>query len=223
MGIDRELGWYRYLVHNKSVAGSLFTLLHLPFMLSFLSLVLLGTFTVKEVDHTVLYLSLAAVALMLYGEHMLDDTTRVGKPWRTVFGDRTLETLGVTLFIAALAIGAYASYHFGNILPMTGVGLGIIFCSLYGLELWKFHQVWFGALGMGAIAMFSYLAQVLITGQMVDMTVGLALLGVGFTFSFVLLGLYEHTKDDGSTFVWRILGAQFALSYLLGLAVLWFN
>ena len=223
MGVDRELGWYRYLVHNRSVPGSLFTLLHLPFMLAFLSLVLWGTFTVRGVDHTVLLLSLAAVAAMLYGEHMLDDTTGVGKPWRTVFSDRTLTVGGIALYLIAIAVGAYASYRYSTLLPVAGVSLGILFCTLYGLEKWKFHQVWFGALGMGAIATFSYLAQTVITGQAPDAAVALMLLGAGFAYSYVLLGLYEHTKQDGSTVIWRILGGQFVLSYILGLGILWFR
>ena len=223
MGVERELGWYRYLVHNRSVPGSLFTLLHLPFMLAFLSLALMGTFTVARVDNTVLLLSLAAVAAMLYGEHMLDDTTGVGKPWKTVFSDRALTVLGVGLYAISVAIGAYASYHFGTLLPLAGVSLGIVFCTLYGLEKWKFHQVWFGALGMGAIAMLSYLAQTVITGQVIDAPVAFTLLGIGFAFSYVLLGLYEHTKVDGSPIIWRILGGQFVLSYILGLSILWFR
>jgi hypothetical protein len=223
MGVDRDLGWYRYLVHNRSVGGSLFTLLHLPFMLSFLSLVLLGTLTVRNVDLSVLLLALGAVAAMLYGEHMLDDTTRVGKPWRTVFGDRTLVLFGLALYAVAIIIGAYASMRFGTVLPVAGVALGILFCTLYGLEMWRFHQVWFGALGMGAIAAFSYLAQTVITGQAVDGPMVLVLLGTGFAFSYVLLGLYEYTKNDGSAVVWRLLGGQFVLSYILGMAVLWFR
>jgi hypothetical protein len=223
MGVDRELGWYRHLVHNRSIGGSLFTLLHLPFMLAFLSLVLLGTLTVRRVDNDVLLLALGAVAAMLYGEHMLDDTTRVGKPWRTVFSDRTLIALGLLLYAAAILIAAYASIRFGTVLPLAGVALGILFCTLYGLEMWIFHQVWFGALGMGAIAAFSYLAQTIITGQAVDVPLALMLLGTGFAFSYVLLGLYEHTKTDGGPVIWKLLGGQFALSYLLGLAVLWFR
>lgn len=223
MGVDRDLGWYRYLVHNRSVGGSLFTLLHLPFMLSFLSLVLLGTLTVRSVDPAVLLLALGAVAAMLYGEHMLDDTTRVGKPWRTVFSDRTLVMFGLALYAVAVLIGAYASIRFGTALPVAGVALGILFCTLYGLEMWRFHQVWFGALGMGAIAAFSYLAQTVITGQAVDPPMVLLLLGTGFAFSYVLLGLYEYTKKDGGPVVWRLLGGQFVLSYILGIAVLWFR
>ena len=223
MGVDRKLGWYRHLVHNRSVPGSLFTLLHLPFMLAFLSLALLGTFTIKNLEANVLLLALAAVAALLYGEHMLDDTTRVGKPWRTVFGDRTLVGFGLTLYVVAILIATYASFRFGTALPLAGVGLGILFCTLYGLEVWRFHQVWFGALGMGAIATFSYLAQAVITGQALDAPVALALLGTGFAFSYVLLGLYEHTKTDDSTVIWNLLGGQFALSYILGLAVLWFR
>ncbi len=223
MGIDRNLGWYRHLVHNRSVPGSLFTLLHLPFMLSFLSLVLLGTFSLGRVDDVVLLLSLAAVAAMLYGEHMLDDTTDVGKPWGTVLRDRTLIAMGVGMYIIAILIGMYASYHFGTLLPLAGIGLGIGFCTLYGLEIWNFHRVWFGALGMGAIAMFSYLAQATITGQVLDPPVAFMLLGVGFAFSYVLLGLYEHTKTDDSGVIWNILGGQFMLSYILGLAILWFR
>lgn len=223
MGIDGNLGWYRHLVHNRSILGSLFTLLHLPFMLSFLSLVLLGTFMVRRVDGTVLLLALAAVAALLYGEHMLDDTTRVGKPWRTVLDDRTLVVSGTVLYIIALLIGGYASYHFGTVLPLAGVALGILFCTLYGLEMWRFHQVWFGALGMGAIAMFSYLAQTIITGQAPDVPLALMLLGAGFAYSYVLLGLYEHTKMDDTPVIWNILGGQFALSYILGLAVVWFR
>jgi hypothetical protein len=223
VGVDRDLGWYRYLVHNLSIGGSLFTLLHLPFMLSFLSLVLLGTLTVRNVDLSVLLLALGAVAAMLYGEHMLDDTTRVGKPWRTVFGDRALVTFGLALYAVAILIGAYATIVFGTVLPVAGVALGILFCTLYGLEMWRFHQVWFGALGMGAIAAFSYLAQTTITGQAVDAPMALVLLGTGFAFSYVLLGLYEYTKNDGSPVVWRLLGGQFVLSYILGMAVLWFR
>ena len=147
MGIDRNLGWYRHLVHNRSVPGSLFTLLHLPFMLSFLSLVLLGTFSLGRVDDVVLLLSLAAVAAMLYGEHMLDDTTDVGKPWGTVLRDRTLIAMGVGMYIIAILIGMYASYHFGTLLPLAGIGLGIGFCTLYGLEIWNFHRVWSGRSG----------------------------------------------------------------------------
>jgi hypothetical protein len=223
MGADRELGWYRYLVRNRSIPGSLFTLLHMPFMLAFLSLVLWGTFTVRGVDDAVLLLSLAAVAAMLYGEHMLDDMTGVGKPWGTVFSDRALTAGGVALYLIAIAVGAYASYRYSTFLPLAGVSLGILFCTLYGLEKWKFHQVWFGALGMGAIAMFSYLAQTVITGQTPDAAVAFMLLGAGFTFSYVLLGLYEHTKRDGGAVIWRILGGQFFLSYILGLAILWFR
>jgi hypothetical protein len=223
VGVDRELGWYQHLVYNRSIPGSLFTLLHLPFMLAFLSLVLWGTFTVRGVDQTVLLLSLAAVAAMLYGEHMLDDTTGVGKPWKTVFSDRTLTVVGVALYLIAITVGAFASYHYSTPLPLAGVALGIVFCTLYGLEKWKFHQVWFGALGMGAIATFSYLAQTVITGQSPDVAVTLMLLGAGFAFSYVLLGLYEHTKLDGSAGIWRILGGQFFLSYILGMAILWFR
>ncbi len=223
MGIDGNLDWYRHLVHNQTIPGSLFTLLHIPFMLSFLSLVLLGTFTIKGLDHDVLWLSLAAVALMLYGEHMLDDTTRVGKPWRTVFSDRSLVILGVSMYIIAALIGAYASYHFGSILPLAGVVMGIMFCTLYGLEVWIFHQVWFGALGMGAIATFSYLAQATITGQALDVLVAFLLLGAGFSFSYVLLGLYEHSKTDESSVIWNILAGQFALSYMAGLTVVLFR
>jgi hypothetical protein len=223
MGIERKLGWYRYLVHNRSVPGSLFTLLHLPFMLSFLSLVLLGTFTIKGLDQTVLWLSLAAVASMLYGEHMLDDTTRVGKPWRTVFSDRTLVIIGLSMYIIAISIATFASLHFGTILPLAGVGLGVVFCTLYVLEVWIFHQVWFGALGMGAIAILSYLAQATITGQSLDIPVALILLAAGFAFSYVLLGLYEHSKIDGSPMIWNILGGQFVLSYIVGLAVIFFR
>ena len=222
-GVDRELAWYGHLVHNRSVPGSLFTLLHLPFMLSFLSLVLLGTLTVRNLDTEALWLALAAVAALLYGEHMLDDTTRVGKPWRTVFSDRALVFFGLTMYGIAIIIGAYASLHFGTILPLAGIALGILFCTLYGMEIWRFHQVWFGALGMGAIAMFSYLAQVVITGQASSAPVAFMLLGTGFAFSFVLLGLYEHTKKDGSSTIWNLLAGQFALSYVLGLAVLLFR
>ena len=138
---------------------------------------------------------------------------------------KNCEFINVESEFAALsvAIGAYASNHFGTLLPLAGVSLGIVFCTLYGLEKWKFHQVWFGALGMGAIAMFSYLAQTVITGQAPDAAVALMLLGAGFAYSYVLLGLYEHTKRDGSTVIWRILGGQFVLSYILGLAILWFR
>lgn len=58
--MNRQLAWYRYLVHNNSIPGSLFTLIHLPFMLAFLSLVVIGVAVFQAVDHTVLVLSLAS-------------------------------------------------------------------------------------------------------------------------------------------------------------------
>ena len=152
MGIDRNLGWYRHLVHNRSVPGSLFTLLHLPFMLSFLSLVLLGTFSLGRVDDVVLLLSLAAVAAMLYGEHMLDDTTDVGKPWDGQgpdidrHGRRHVHHCDIDRHVCQLPFRDLASIGRHR----SGIG----FCTLYGLEIWNFHRVWFGALGMGVSPCF---------------------------------------------------------------------
>ncbi len=213
--MNRQLEWYRYLVYNKSVPGSLFTLIHMPFMLAFLSLVVVGTAALQVIDCAVLVLSLAVVFLLLYGEHMLDDTTLAGKPWQTVFGDTTLVSIGICLFILASLIGIYANRLLESPFPVVAVGTGILFCVLYGLEFWSFHTVEFGALGMAAIPVSSYLAQVLAAGLEANPFI-IAGLGIfGFGYGYVMLALYEHTKTQEYRIAWRLLGLHFLLIYAL--------
>lgn len=215
----RQLDWYGALVHNRSVAGSLVTLLHLPFMAAFLAFVAIGAFVSPFMDGGILLLSLLAVALMLYGEHMLDDTTMVGKPWGTVFGDQTLVAMAMFLFALAAGIGLFVSTSYSNALPFAGVMVGILFSVLYGLEVWKFHTVEFGALGMGAIPAFSYLAQTMVAGTAPDYWLALLLLLFGITYAYVLLALYENTKTDERGFSWKVLGYHFVTIYALAAVV----
>ncbi len=211
----RQLGWYAHLVHNRSLIGSLFTLIHLPFLTAFLSLVLLGALTLPGIEPLVLLLSLLVVALLLYGEHMLDDMTGVGKPWNTVFSDRELLLLATMLFTFAILVGLLATVYFGSLLPLSGVLVGTGFCLLYGFEIWKFHNTEFGALGMGAIAVFSYGAQAITTHSSMNGFVALALGIFGFTYGYVMLALYEHTKTNEHQIAWRLLGLHLIMLYTL--------
>lgn len=213
--LNRQLEWYKYLVYNKSALGSLFTLVHLPFMLAFLSLVIVGTAAFQIIDRTVLDLSLVVVSLLLYGEHMLDDTTKAGKPWQTVFGDAALVSAGCFVFILALLIGIYADRVLGSIFPGIAVGTGILFCILYGLEFQSFHSMEFGALGMAAIPVSSYLAQVLALRSEANLIVITGLGIFGFGYGYVMLALYEHTKTQEYKIAWKLLGLQFILIYAL--------
>ncbi|NJD78160.1 MAG: hypothetical protein FIB08_13900 [Candidatus Methanoperedens sp.] len=213
--MNRQLEWYKYLVYNKSAFGSLFTLMHLPFMLAFLPLVITGTAAFRVVDRTVLGLSLVVVFLLLYGEHMLDDTTRAGKPWRTVFSDAALVSAGCFVFILALLTGIYAGRILGSLFPGAAVGTGILFCTLYGLEFQRFHTVEFGALGMAAIPVSSYYVQVLALGLEANPFVIIGLSAFGFGYGYVMLALYEHTKTQEYQISWKLLGLQLILIYAL--------
>lgn len=213
--INRQLEWYKYLVYNKSTVGSLFTLIHLPFMLAFLSLVIIGTSAFRAVDNAVLGLSLAVVSLLLYGEHMFDDTTRAGKPWKTVFGDAALISAGCFAFILALLTGIYANRMLGSLFPGMAVGIGILFCTLYGLEFRRFHTIGFGALGMATIPVSSYLAQALALGLEANLIVITGLGVFGFGYGYVMLALYEHTKTQEYQISWKLLGLQLILIYAL--------
>ncbi len=218
---ERQLGWYVHLVHNQTVLGSLATLVHLPFMLAFLSFVLIGALVVPGTNITVLVLSLAVVALLLYAEHMLDDMERVGKPWSTVFGDRRLAEFATILFALSGVIGAYASIAFGTLIPFLGMLAGIMFCILYGLEVWEFHRMEFGGLGMGAICTFSYLAQALVAGSPVEPWTAILLFATGFVLGYLMLWLYEHTKTKEHQTAWRLLGYHLVLIYALAGVMIW--
>jgi hypothetical protein len=217
----RQLGWYAYFVRNRTVLGSLVTLIHLPFMFAFLSFVLIGALSLPGLNVTVLVLSLIVVSLLLYGEHMLDDMERVGKPWSTVFNDRTLAILAILLFSISGLIGAYASIAFSTVVPFLGVLAGIGFCTLYGLEVWEFHRTVFGGLGMGAIAAFSYLAQTFITGSSVEPLMVILLFALGFVLSYVMLWLYEYTKTEAYEKAWRLLACQLVLIYAIPGVMAW--
>lgn len=211
--MPRELGWYRYLVYNKGIIGSLFTLIHLPFMLAFLSLVVVGAAAAPAINNTALILSLAVVFLLLYGEHMLDDTTVVGKPWGTAISDLNLIFLGVGMFTIALGVGLHAMVLFDSRFPPIAVALGIAFSVLYGIEVMGFHTITFGSLGMSAIPVSSYLAQVITTGEIVDPAVAVVLGIIGYTYSHVMLALYEHTKTREHKVAWQLLGLHFIMIY----------
>ena len=217
----RQLGWYANLVNNKTILGSLATLVHLPFMLAFLSFVLIGSLVIPGMNIEVLILSLTVVSLLLYGEHMLDDMERVGKPWSTVFSDRTLAEFAVILFALSAAIGVYASVAFSTLIPFFGVLAGIMFCVLYGLEVWEFHRTEFGGLGMGAICAFSYLAQVLVTGSLVEPWTIIMLFAIGFVLGYIMLWLYEYTKTKEYQKAWRLLGLHLLLIYGLAGVMIW--
>lgn len=215
MRAPEQLGWYRALVHNSTVRGSLFTLLHVPFMAAFASLVVIGILPLSSFDPLTLVLSIGAVSLVLYGEHMLDDTTLVGKPWGTVFTDRTLTIFAAASFLAALLISVLASLYLGSAIPLIGVGLGIVVSVLYGLEIWFFHAVAFGAVGMGAILTFSFLAQSVAVKSPSSLPIMALLFAGGAIYGFVLLNTYERTKVDKAA--WNPLGIIFLLGYFAAL------
>ncbi|MBI0583190.1 MAG: hypothetical protein ISF22_03080 [Methanomassiliicoccus sp.] len=219
-GRGERLEWYVPFVQNSTVVGSLFTLVHVPFMLAFLSVTVIGAMAAGTPDATVLALSLAVVGLLLYAEHMLDDTTAVGKPWNTVLGDRSLFALAGGLYVLAAAIGAWASIRYSSVVPGVGVGAGIVFTALYGLEVWKFHAVEFGAVGMGAIPAFSYLAQSAAAGESGGWLVAVALFVFGTLYCLVMLSLYEHTKTGDHATMWRLLGYHFLMIYALATAAI---
>ncbi len=210
-----QLGWYRHFVRNRSVGGSLFTLLHLPFMLAFVSLTIFGALPLRRTDLIIMTLSILAVALVLYGEHLLDDTTPVGKPWDTVFSDASLRTLAAIMFILAAIIAWFASDYIGSPLPLIAVVFGVGYSILYGLEVWKFHAIAFGAVGMGVIPPFSYLAQTLIQHIRPDLLVVIVLFALGAAFGYVKLAAYEHTKEDPSRYSWNLLAVIFVMFYSL--------
>jgi hypothetical protein len=200
--------------------GSLFTLVHLPFMLSFLSLVIIGAAAGGTIDAVALVLSLAVVGLLLYAEHMLDETTRVGKPWNTVLGDSELVAFAAGLFVASLVISVFASFRYGTEVPLVGVVVGILFTVLYGLEVKGFHTTGFGGIGIGAVMPFSYLAQTVMLGENWDPIVVMLLLVFGSCYGYVLLSLYENTKTGDHRFSWRMLGFHFLTIYSLAAASL---
>jgi hypothetical protein len=219
-GREERLGWYRFFVYNRSVAGSMLTLVHLPFMLSFLSLTIIGAMAGKRLDGNVLILSLAVVAMLLYAEHMLDDTRRVGKPWNTVLSDRALLTVAAVLFIASMMLALYASLRYGTEIPLIGVMIGIMFTILYGLEVRGFHTIAFGGIGMGAVTPFSYIAQAMAAGTGWSVAVALLLFAFGSCYGYVLLALYENTKTGEHSLSWKLLGVQFLMVYALAAASL---
>jgi hypothetical protein len=219
---ERELGWYQHLVRNTTVLGSLATLVHVPFMASFLAVVLIGAFSAPALDPLVLALSLMVVGLLLYGEHMLDDMTRVGKPWKTIFSDRALASLATLMFSIAALVGAFASVSYGSPIPLVGVLVGIGFCVLYGLEIWRFHEMVFGAFGFGAIPAFSYLAQNAVAGNgRPDLLVAGLLLAFGFVLGYLMLLLYERTKTASHQLMWRLLAGHFVVIYSIAGVVVW--
>lgn len=214
-GRGQRLEWYSIFVYNRSVAGSLFTLVHVPFMVAFLSMTIIGAEAAGAVDVTVLGLSLAVVAMLLYAEHLLDETTRVGKPWNTVLGDGALFALASLLFLASLIAAAYAMLRYGTGLPVVGVVAGILFTTLYGLEVKGFHTTGFGGVGMGAVAPFSYLAQTLMLGLGWSPVTAVLLLVFGSSYGYVLLSVYESTKGPEYHAAWRLLFFVFIIIYAL--------
>lgn len=215
MRTAEQLGWYRYLVHNNTAAGSLFTLLHLPFMASFVSWVALGALPLGVFDAPVMAISMAAVATVLYGEHMIDDTTMVGKPWDTVFNDRTLLWSAAGLFVAGALLSVWSSLIIGSAVPLIGISAGISFSILYGMEVWRFHAVWFGAVGMGAIPPFSYLAQAIALGHSASPAIIAVLFVLGSTSGYIMLGTYERTRMESG--LWKELAIIFLIFYSLGI------
>lgn len=192
-------------------------------MLTFLSLVAVGATELKTIDRTAFILSLAVVALPLYGEHMLDDTTMVGKPWGTVFSDGSLTKMAAAMFILAGAIGLYASYLFGSMIPILGALLSIVLCCLYGLELWRFHTMCFGALGIAAVPSFSYLAQTIAAHSEADPFTILALAIFGFIVGYLMLILYESAKTGKYGITWKMLALYFVLVYAITGAIVLFR
>ena len=212
----RELEWFRYFVHTKTVIGSLFTLIGTPFMLAFLSLVIIGAMPAGQVNLPVLGAMMLAVGIMLYGEHMIDDTTISGKPWNTVLNDRVLLTLATLLFVAAMGIGAYLKSITGADLPAAFIFIGMVYCIVYGFNL--FHTVGFGAMGMGMIPVASYATQVVATGSLIYNVHLIQIIGLftfGYTYSYVMLALYQHSKTENFKIAWKLLGVHFIMIYSL--------
>lgn len=217
----RELGWYKYFVYPGSVLGSLFTLVHMPFMLAFMSLVIIGTITLTTVNVNLLILSLLIVFLLLYAEHMMDDTTSVGKPWKTVFSDNFLIISCIILFFISglIAVKTDMIYHLmGAAQPMYVIG--VMFCIMYGAEIAGFHRTWFGALGMGAIPIASYAAQVFASNSSINYITTAALGLFGFAYGYVMLELYEYTKTQNYKIAWKLLGVHFIMIYSIAVILL---
>ena len=212
----RELEWFRYFVHTDTMIGSFFTLIGTPFMLAFLALVIIGAMPAGQVDLPVLGAMVLAVGMMLYGEHMLDDTTIAGKPWNTVLNDRVLLTLATLLFVVAMGIGAYLKSITGADLPAAFIFIGMIFCIVYGFNL--YHTVGFGATGMGMIPVASYAAQVISTGSLIypsHILLMISLFVTGYTYGYVMLALYQHSKTENYKIAWKLLGIHFIMIYAL--------
>lgn len=214
--MSRELEWFRYFVHTNTVIGSLFTLIGTPFMLAFLSLVIIGAMPAGQVNLPILGAMVLAVGMMLYGEHMLDDSTIAGKPWNTVLSDRVLLTLATLLFVAALCIGAYLKSITGTDLPAAFIFLGMIYCIVYGFNI--YHTVGFGAMGMGIIPVASYAAQIVATGPLIYTTHLVQMGGLfvfGYCYGYVMLALYQHSKTENYKIAWKLLGIHFIMIYSL--------
>lgn len=214
--MPRDLEWFRYFVHTDTVIGSFFTLIGTPFMLAFLSLVIIGAMPAGQVNLLVLGAMVLAVGIMLYGEHMLDDTTISGKPWNTVLSDKVLLTLAILLFVAAMGIGAYLKSITGSDLPAAFIFIGMIYCFAYGFNL--YHTVGFGAMGMGMIPVASYSAQIVSTGSLIYNIhlIQIAFLFVfGYTYGYVMLALYQHSKTENYKIAWKLLGVHFIMIYAL--------
>lgn len=216
--IDRELSWYRFFVHNQTYLGSCITLLHLPFLLMFWSLVILGTWTLQLAIPKLL-LCLSMVFFLVYAEHCLDDCTYVGKPWQTRFNDTDLKIMAGLCYLWAFIICLLLH----NLWALMGCSLGSIISVLYVHEahIGKFscHSVGFGALGMGGVSMFSYLV---FGGTNIVIWLSLGL--VGFCLGYIVNDTYRLTKKAGRGFVvlalWQLLGIIFLLTYSLAFLVL---
>ena len=214
--MPRQLEWFRYFVHPGTVLGSLFTLIGTPFMLAFLSLVIIGAVPAGQVNLTVLGLMMLAVGMMLYAEHMLDDSTISGKPWNTVLSDGVLLTLASLLFITALLIGFILQDITGSDLPAAFIFIGMIYCIVYGIEL--YHTVNFGAMGMGIIPVASYVAQIVSTGSLIYNIHLVQIVGLfifGYCYGYVMLALYQHSKTENYKIAWKLLGLHFIMIYVL--------
>lgn len=211
--MPRELEWFRYFVHPSTVVGSLFTLIGTPFMLAFLSLVIIGAMPVGQVNIPVLGAMVLVVGLLLYAEHMMDDTTLAGKPWNTVLGDRALLTLASVLFVTAVGVGAYLESITGSDIPMAFIFIGMIFCIVYGFNL--YHTVSMGAMGMGLIPIASYATQVVSTGAELNILYVIGLAIFGFAYGCVMLALYQFSKTENYKIAWKLLGIHFIMIYAL--------
>ncbi|HUL40069.1 MAG TPA: hypothetical protein VLU38_07255, partial [Methanomassiliicoccales archaeon] len=112
------------------------------------------------------------------------------------------------------------SIRFDTVLPLIGVVMGVMFCVLYGMEIWRFHEVVFGALGMGAVLPMSYLAQMIITGSAIDYSVLLLGLVAGFIVGYLTLWLYEQTKTASYRLMWRLLAIELLSVYSIAVVTL---